>query len=298
MAFRVSRSRVYGDGQTVSVRLAPARHVFRCDSAMSNQGRWGEDLSAKAAGCRSRPAAAVFKLSCGGHSDRSGRSGRGGFLWWDTAALCTSYCTNAHIPPIQQPETANAPPEVPSKSTVDSPQVSVGSAGFSNPRVLSRGTEILLCEYRSAPSAVVGGFPSPTALVLRQVPGPPTQAAILPVVLLGVVRCCQVWLECLGSSFRACPTGREGADPSHSAHPPALRSLGCWSSAHSHWTALAKTRPPSAHGYLGKFDQHLDFEVGHGSPRRRPQNTKKVLLSNQLDSELHARASSKLYQLP
>jgi hypothetical protein len=109
MAFRVSRSRVYGDGQTASVRLAPARHVFRCDSAMSDQGRWGEDLSAKAAGCRSRPAAAVFELSCGGHSDRSGRSGRGGFLWWDTAALCTSYCTNAHIPPIQQPETANAP---------------------------------------------------------------------------------------------------------------------------------------------------------------------------------------------
>jgi len=33
MAFRVSRSRVYGDGQTASVRLAPARHVFRCDSA-------------------------------------------------------------------------------------------------------------------------------------------------------------------------------------------------------------------------------------------------------------------------
>jgi hypothetical protein len=80
MAFRVSRSRVYGDGQTASVRLAPARHVFRCDSAMSDQGRWGEDLSAKAAGCRSRPAAAVFKSSCGGHSDRSGRSGRGGFF--------------------------------------------------------------------------------------------------------------------------------------------------------------------------------------------------------------------------
>lgn len=61
------------------------------------------------------------------------------------------------------------------------------------------------------------------------------------------------WLECLGSSFRACPTGREGADPSHSAHPPALKCLGCWSSAHSHWTVLAKTRPPSAHGYLGEL---------------------------------------------
>ena len=87
MAFRASRSRVYGDGQTAwahfaSVRLARARHVFRCDSAMSSQGRWGEGPSAKAAGCRSRPAAAVFKLSCGGRSDdRSGRSGRGGFLW-------------------------------------------------------------------------------------------------------------------------------------------------------------------------------------------------------------------------
>ena len=107
MAFRASRSRVYGDGQTAwahfaSVRLARARHVFRCDSAMSSQGRWGEGPSAKAAGCRSRLTAAVFKMSCGGHSDRSGRSGRGGFggfLWWDMAAPCTSYCTNAHIPP-------------------------------------------------------------------------------------------------------------------------------------------------------------------------------------------------------
>lgn len=42
---------------------------------------------------------------------------------------------------------------------------------FLKPRVLSRGTEILLCEYRSAPSAVVGGFPNPTALVLRQAQG-------------------------------------------------------------------------------------------------------------------------------
>jgi hypothetical protein len=90
-----------------------------------------------------------------------------------------------------------------------------------------------------------------------------------PLALLGVVRCCQVWLECLGSSFRACPTGREGADPSHSAHPPALRCLGCWSSAHSHWTALAKTRPPSAHGYLGKFDQQL-------GPRGRREGDRKA----------------------
>lgn len=178
MAFRVSRSRVYGDGQTAFVRLAPARHVFRCDSAVSMGRRpLGKGCTAKAR-CRSiqidtviAAAAVVAVVFCGGIT---------------TAALCTSYCTNAHIPPIQQPETANAPPEVPSKSTVDSPQASVGSAGFSNPRVLSRATENLLCEYRSAPSAVVGGFPSSTALVLRQAQGLSTQTAVFPV---GFVRC-------------------------------------------------------------------------------------------------------------
>jgi hypothetical protein len=129
MAFRVSRSRVYGDGQmawahVASVRLAPARHVFRCDSAMSNQGRWGEDPSAKAAGCRSRPTAAAFKMSCGGHSDRSGRSGRDGFLWLHPARATART-------PIFHPSSSlklRMPPKKSPKSKLDSPQVSVGSA--------------------------------------------------------------------------------------------------------------------------------------------------------------------------
>ena len=239
MAFRVSRSRVYGDGKTAwahfaSVRLAPARHVFRCDSAMSNQGRWGEDLSAKAAGCRSRPTATIFKIDLQRPQ-------------WSRWFLVVGYGCTLHELLHERPyprsssslKLPNAPPEVPPKSK------SVSDLMISQtPRVLSRGTEILLCGYRSAPPAVVGGFPSSTALVLRQAWASRDRPLSSPV---GFVKWLVRLIRVLMVLFRACPTGREG-DPSHSAHPPALRSLGCWSWAHSHWTALAKTRPPSAHG--------------------------------------------------